>query len=237
MTASPIYIVGNWKCHLSSSEGKRWLDRFAQSYRPHPRLRVVVAPTLLSLEALATHLGDLRLPGLSLAAQDVSPFPKGSYTGAVAADLLAGLASYAIVGHSERRRYFHETTMDVARKVGEAMDARLTPLICVDDDNAVGQLGALDDQLPETPLIAYTPVLAAGVVVAETPARVAEAVARIRKLFPVWPMLYGGAVNRDNALAYLSLPGLSGVMIGRASLDADGFAAVCSQAADLVSRG
>ena len=177
-----------------------------------------------------------KLPGLALAVQDLSPFPKGSYTGAVAADMISGQAAYAIVGHGERRRYFHESTMEVVRKVGEAMDAGVTPLICVDDDNAVAQLGALDDHLPESPLVAYTPRPVTGVTVAETPSRVAEAVTRIRRLFPVWPILYGGGVEPDNALTYLTLPGLSGVFVGRASRNPDDFAAICEQAAAQLDR-
>lgn len=236
MTSATLYVFGNWKSHMTSDEGRRWFDRFAQKYRPHPRLQVVVAPTLLSLEALASHLGQLRLPGLALAVQDISPFPKGSYTGAVAADMIKGLAAYTIVGHGERRRYFHESVMEVVRKVGEAMDAGLIPLICVDDDNAVAQLGALDDQLPQSPLIAYTPKPATGVTVGETPTRVAEAVARIRRLFPVWPILYGGGVRPDNASAYLTLPGLSGVFVGGASRDPDAFAVICNQAVTQLDR-
>jgi len=236
MISDTLYVFGNWKCHMTSDEGRRWLERFAQGYRSHPRLRVVVAPTLLSLEALAAGLGQLRLPGFALAAQDISPFPKGSYTGAVAADMLRGLATYAIVGHGERRRYFHESTMEVVRKVGEAMDAGVTPLICVDDDNAVAQLGALDDHLPQSPLIAYTPSPATGVTVAETPIRVAEAVARIHRLFPAWPILYGGGVGPDNASRYLTLSGLSGVFVGRASRDPEAFAASCKQALALLDQ-
>lgn len=230
MNSTTLYIFANWKCHLSSIEGRRWFDRFAARYQPHGRLQVVVAPTVLSLETLAAHLGQLRLPGVALAVQDVSPFPKGSYTGAVAADMITGLARYAIVGHFERRRYFHETTMEVVRKVGEVADAGLTPLICVDDDVAVAQLGALDDNLAEAPLIAYTPTPAANISVAASPARVAEAVSRLRRLFPEWPILYGGGVRADNVQEYLGLAGLAGVFVGGASLDPDGFAAMCNQA-------
>jgi triosephosphate isomerase len=231
MNSTTLHIFANWKCHLSSTEGRRWFDRFAEHYQPQERLQVVVAPTVLSLEALAAHLGKLRLPGVALAVQDISPFPKGSYTGAVAADMITGMAGYAIVGHLERRRYFHETTMEVVRKVGEVMDVGLTPLICVDDDNAVAQLGALDDNLAEAPLIAYTPASAATISVAASPARVAEAVSRIRRLFPAWPILYGGGVRVDNVRGYLGLAGLSGVFVGAASLDPDGFASMCNQAA------
>lgn len=230
MNSTSLYIFANWKCHLSSNEGRRWFDRFAARYQPHERLQVVVAPTVLSLEALAAHLGQLGLPGVALAVQDISPFPKGSYTGAVAVDMIAGLARYAIVGHLERRRYFHETNMEVVRKVGEVTDVGLTPLICVDDDNAVAQLGALDDNLAKAPLIAYTPVPAANISVAASPARVVEAVSRIHRLFPEWSILYGGGVRTDNLQNYLGLAGLAGVFVGGASLDPDGFAAMCNRA-------
>lgn len=230
MTAA-CYVIANWKCHKTSDEGRRWFDRFAQLYRPHSRLQVVVAPTLLSLEALAAHLGGLRLAGVSLAVQDLSPFPKGAYTGAVAADLLSPVARFALLGHSERRRHFRESDMEVVRKTGEAVDAGITPVLCVDDGNALAQLGALDDNLALPPLVAYTPVEGMAVKVAQPPARVGEGVSRIRRLFPLWQILYGGRVTPDNATAYLEIPEIAGVMVGEASLDAEVFAQVCARAA------
>ncbi len=166
------YIVANWKCHKTGDEGRRWFDRFAVLYKPHPEVQIVVAPSMLSLENLAAHVHCLGLENVALAVQDVSPFPRGAYTGSMAADMVAGIAGYALVGHSERRRYFHETNMDVANKVSEAVDARLIPVVCVDGSNALAQLGALEDSLSEPLLVAYTAVEAMGARIAEEPRQV-----------------------------------------------------------------
>lgn len=226
----PRYIVANWKCHKSGDEGKRWFDRFAMLYRPHPEVQVVVASSVLLLENLAAHAQLLGLVNVSLAAQDVSPFPRGAYTGAVAADMVAGLAHYVIVGHSERRRYFRETHMDVANKVVESLDAGLVPIVCVDASQFLAQLGVLEDTGSASVLVAYTPAVAAASRRAEEPFRVGESVDRIKKMFHSWPIIYGGAVTPANADDYLKLPQLSGVLVGEASLDPKAFADICRRA-------
>ena len=224
------YIVANWKCHKTADEGRRWFDRFAGLYRPNPELQVVVAPSLLTLENLSRHIGQLGLENVALAVQDISPFPRGGYTGAVAADMVAGFARYAIVGHSERRRYFHETNMDVANKVVEAVDAGLIPIVCVDASYALAQLGALEEPVADSLLVAFTPVDAMTAKIAESPQRVAESVGRIKQMFGNWPIIYGGAISPANAGKYLQLPELAGIFIGTSSLDPDTFADICNQA-------
>ena len=225
------YVIGNWKCHKSSAEGRRWLDRFAALYRPHQDVQVIVAPSLVSLESIAAHLEGLQLDNVSLAAQDISPFPKGSYTGAVAADMVTKMAGYAIVGHSERRRYFHETSQDVLNKVAEAADSGLTPIVCVDGSNTLAQLGGLADIECKQLLIAYTPVDALNFNISESPAKVVETVEHIRQRFPSSPIVYGGALLPGIVKDYLQLSSLSGVFIGSSSLEPEPFADICSQAA------
>lgn len=224
------YIIANWKCHKTGVEGRRWLDRFAGLYKPHPEVQVIVAPTLLSLENLAAHVDRMGLKNFALAAQDISPFPRGGYTGAVAADMVAGLAHYVIIGHSERRRYFHETGMDVVNKVTEAADAGLIPIVCVDGTHALAQLDALEDIECQELLVAYTPVKGVTANIPAPPAEVGEAVGHIRQMFSHRPVVYGGGLLPGNVRKYLQIPVLSGVFVGESSLDPDVFADICGQA-------
>jgi triosephosphate isomerase (TIM) len=221
------YLVANWKCHKSTEEGKRWFDQFAKEYRAHPDLEVVVAPPIQCLEKLADYIATLKLPQLSLAVQDISPFPRGDYTGAVSADMVVGFVRYAIVGHNERRRYFHETQIEVANKVTEALDAKLIPIVCVDGKEIFSQLGVLEDTNLEQILVAYSPVDALTAKIAEPQDMVVKSVNAIKKSFNTWPVLYGGAIQPGNASLYFSLPGVSGLFVGSASLDPSSFAAIC----------
>jgi triosephosphate isomerase len=224
------YIIGNWKCHKSSDDGRRWLDSFAELYSPKDNIKVIIAPSFVVLESIADHLQQLGLDNVYLAAQDLSPYPKGSYTGAVAADMLRGLVQYVITGHSERRRYFHENNRDVANKVSEACDADLIPIVCVDSSYALAQLAALVDIDCEQMIVAYTPVDALNVRASEPVGNVSEAVRHIREMYSEWPIIYGGALEPGNAEQYLTLPELSGIFLGSTSLDAEKFSAVCSLA-------
>jgi triosephosphate isomerase len=226
------HVVANWKCHKTSADGRRWLDRFARLYKPHTDLQVVVAPTFLSLESLADHLGRLALTNVALAAQDISPFPRGGYTGEIAADMVAGMARYVIIGHNERRRYFHESSQDIVNKVTEAADARLVPIVCVDSASALPLLGALEDVEVDRLVVAYTPVESVNFNIAESPARVGEAVNHIRRMFPRWPVIYGGALLPANVRGYFQLPVLSGVFVGASSLEPEPFAEICALACE-----
>lgn len=225
-----MYVIANWKCYKSSEDGRRWLDRFAQLYRPHAGLQVVVAPSALSLEGLAAHLESLRLDGVALAAQNISPYPRGGYTGEIAADMVAGLARYAIVGHSERRRYFHESNQQIVNKVSEAVDARLIPIVCVDSGTSQPLLSAIADLDVEQLVVAYTPVESLNFQIAESPAKVGETVEQLRKSFPRWPVVYGGGLVPDNLDGYLRLPALAGIFVRSSSLEPEIFADICRRA-------
>lgn len=226
------YIFGNWKCYKTSEDGKIWLDSFGSLYRPHPDIQVAIAPTILSLENVAAHGAKLHLENFSFAVQDISPFPRGGYTGAVAADMVTSMAKYVIIGHSERRRYFHENTQDIVNKVTEAADTGLIPIVCVEDVNLLSQLSPLGDIECDQLIIAYTPVDAVNFNIAESPEKVTETIRRITHYFPSWPIIYGGSVTTENVLDYMGVDGLSGVFVGAASLDAASFANICNKVAE-----
>jgi triosephosphate isomerase (TIM) len=225
------FVIGNWKCHKTLADAESWFDAFAGMYEPVPEVSVILAPSFVCLDGLSGYVKRLCLDNVSLAAQDVSPFPKGSYTGAVAADMVKGMVDYVIIGHSDRRRYFHETSQDVANKVNETVDAGLVPIVCVDRPSAMSQLTALTDIDCEKMIIAYGPVDALSFRIPQSPKEVVEAADLISRAHPHRPIVYGGSIIPENARQYASLPGISGLFVGAASLETASFAAICKEMA------
>ena len=140
------YLLANWKSHKTLAEAEAWLEKFSRSHRPDPQLQAIIAPPAPFLVPLWQKLQAMALANVALAAQDLSPFPLGSYTGGVAAAMVRDFAEYAIVGHAERRRYFHETHREVANKVGEAIAAGIKPVVCVELPYAREQLAAREEK-------------------------------------------------------------------------------------------
>lgn len=222
------YVVANWKANKTLAEARQWVERFLALPRPPAGVKVIVAPAFPYLVPLGQLLATDQ-EAMALAVQDISSFPFGSYTGAVAAEMVAGLVGYALVGHAERRRWFHETNQDVANKAREALAVGITPIICVDQPYARAQLAALTDAELKECLIGYGPVEAVGVDIAPAPERIRAAVAEIKAMAPDSPVLYGGAVQAKNAATYMKIPGLAGLMAATAAMDPQEFAHICRE--------
>lgn len=228
-------VLANWKASLSPLAAGRWCDAFAGQYRPPSLLRVVLAVPFLMLADLQSRCRDL--PGVILAAQDVSPFPQGGYTGATPADWLRGLADYVLVGHRERRRYFHETNQDAANKVSETLAAELQPILCVSRAGLAGQLSALEAADLEKVLLACTADEADTLEVARSAASVADDARYFARMSGGRPVLYGGGVDFDNVAGLIALPEIAGVMVAGGCLDPGNFIRLLDNAERALASG
>lgn len=197
-------VVANFKSNMTLDQVQSWLKAVK------PTDAMIVAPSF-------PHLSLFK--GFVLAGQDVSSFPKGSYTGAVNAEQLKELgATYCIVGHSERRRYFHETASDVANKVKELISVGITPLVCMDETDVAPQFAALDTEYLEKCIYCYEPSEGIGGTETATPEQITAVRTSIAKFVENPRFIYGGSVNPDNISNLLKL-NLSGVLVGSTSLN------------------
>jgi triosephosphate isomerase len=202
-------VVANFKSNKTISEVKSWISAV------HPTSGVVVAPSFVHL--------NLFDKSFVLSGQDVSPFPRGSYTGAVNAGQLKELgATYCIVGHSERRQYFYETSMDVANKVKELVAANIIPIVCLRKDDLASQRAALKDNDAAACYFCYEPPTDIGGTVTAPLDDIARTTAQIAQIFTTQKVMYGGSVNADNIDSLLPLA-LSGVIVATACLDSASF--------------
>lgn len=222
-SAATRFVIGNWKCRKSLVQARAWLDEFRRGYEPVAGVEVAVAPPMVLLVPLAEYIEEIGLQQFSLTAQDVSPFPAGRYTGATAAGMLRNICRYAIIGHFERRRYFHETPLDVVNKAGEAADAGIAPIVCVDEKNAMSQLTALANIDSDNLLIAYSPADARNYRRPQDHEKIGRAVSYISQVYPNRPVIYGGGVEVGSHQKIASIAGVAGLFVGDASLQPQSF--------------
>ena len=243
------YIVGNWKMNLTVGESSIYLQKLLKRIKPAKGLEIVISPSVISLQSLSIQLGRAKSK-IKLCAQNFYHRDYGAYTGEVSVTQLRGLVDYAIVGHSERRYIFGETNKDLRQKIAAAIRNGITPILCIGEteternfgetadvikDELFGALSDIDAEDVKKVIIAYEPVWAiSGSKDARiaAPDDVAESIKLIRdelkeiygkEISEETPILYGGSVNPNNAGAYLTIPGVNGLLIGGSSLISDHF--------------
>ena len=236
------YIVGNWKLNFNVGEASIYLHKIQKKIPNYRDVEVVVAPTAVCLQPLSLQLERSKV---KLAAQNAYYQDFGAYTGEISFAELSGLVNYCIIGHSERRYIFHEDDKMIAKKVASAIRNKIRPILCIGEteserafgdtadvirDQLMGGLSEVSEEDISKVLIAYEPVWAISSTKDAKPAspdEIAEVVNLIRKnLKEIYgekiaeevPVLFGGSVKPTNAGAYLTVPGVNGLLIGGASL-------------------
>ncbi|MBI4492668.1 MAG: triose-phosphate isomerase [Chloroflexi bacterium] len=243
-------IAANWKMHNTVAEGMALVETMMPDLQTLDRVERVLCPPFTALYPVWERL---RGTGVALGAQNVYPAPRGAYTGEISPAMLAELVEYVIVGHSERRQYFHESDEFVNRKLAAAREFRLRPILCVGENleqNEAGQTlevierqlrGALAglDALPGL-VIAYEPIWAIGTGRPATPEGANQVIGAIRRLAADLlgqatardlRIQYGGSVSPDNFAAFISQPEIDGALVGGASLKGPSFLEIVRQAA------
>lgn len=221
-------IIANWKAQKNTEEAKHWVETFHSIATTVP-FTIAVAPSFPLIPAVSEAIESLHCY-LKLAVQTLSSYPAGSYTGAVSVKNIETLAvAYAILGHSERRQYFHETHSDVAKQVEQALSENITPIVCVDKEYLVAQANVLDESSKKRCVVAYEPLAAIGSGQAEDVGTVKRIIEQIRNEYGQVPVIYGGSVSQSNIAEYLTVS--DGVLVGSASLDPHTFAELVNSVA------
>lgn len=230
-------VIANWKANKNQQEIISWMDKFSYELFESKNLQVVICPAAIHFPLVKDLIPKYNFPFKILAGlQDLSVYPGGAYTGEITGRMAEGMASYVILGHSERRKYFKETAQQTAQKAIQALDNNIIPVVSVDRDNFREIIGQFDDRELSKIVIMYEPPEAIsiqeGPVGAGKPAEIPEIVDMIKilnQLAPDSKILYGGSVKSGNISHFSSIQGLSGVVVGSASLDPDEFIKIIRQ--------
>jgi triosephosphate isomerase len=232
-----MIIVANWKMNMR----KEGIDPFLSGLHDNYKCKVVLAPSLPYLYYVGANNPNL---DISLAGQNCSEYIRGNYTGEVSAAMLNDVGChYVIIGHSERRTKMSESEEAIHAKVVRAFEVGLEPILCVGEQQSERdagntksvlerQLGAVEDDY--NGFIAYEPVWAVGTGNTATKEDLEEAINIIQKHAPKAQILYGGSVNENNAAEILKIKGVSGLLIGGASLHIDSFNSIIDQAESMM---
>jgi triosephosphate isomerase (TIM) len=241
-------MAGNWKMYKTAAETSPFFEKFAPLGAAATHAEVVICPPFVNIPAAVE---AARSTAIGIGAQDVFWLKEGAYTGEVSAPMLtAAGCRWVIIGHSERRQYFHETEETVFKKTVAALEAGLNPIVCVGErleereSNATeavcgaqfaGGLGGLSPEQFARIVIAYEPVWAIGTGKTATPEMAAAAHKFIRgevrgkfgsDAAASCRILYGGSVKPDNVKGLMAQPEIDGALVGGASLDPFSFASI-----------
>lgn len=244
-------VMGNWKMNGSLAANQVLLTGLrnavdaAADNGQYAQCTIAVCPPA---PYLAQVQQSLQGSAISWGAQDLSVQASGAYTGEVSAAMLNDFACrWVIVGHSERRAYHGESSELVAQKAQAALQAKITPVVCVGEslqeresaqtlrviEQQLAPVLALGQEQVQNMVIAYEPVWAIGTGLTATPEQAQEVHAFIRaQLSQIGAanvqILYGGSVKANNAASLFAMPDINGALVGGAALQAEEFLAIAA---------
>jgi len=251
--AHKTLLVANWKMNLNVSQASLLVHRLQERTRVHRNIEVVLAAPTMDLQPLSLQIDRRKF---RLAAQNAYYKDEGPYTGEVSFTMLRDLVHYCIIGHSERRIFFHDDLPMVRDKVAAAIRNDITPILCVGENQHERKEGltkrVLHDQLitalsnltargVSELVVAYEPVWAISTFQGEVakPTEVAKAMEYIRyqiaqlygdRVASAVRLLYGGSVDSSTVRGYLEIEGCNGALVGKASLNPYHFADIIEAA-------
>lgn len=243
-------VAGNWKMNKNAEETEDLLNQLIDKLPQDIEAQIIVAPTFVNLASAVQHL---EFTNIEVAAQNMHQAENGAYTGEISADMLQSIGvNTVIIGHSERRAYFHETDSILAYKVDTALKHNMRVIFCfgeeLKDRQSDNHFNIVENQLRdglfhiakeawESIVLAYEPVWAIGTGETASPEQAQEMHEFIREtirksfgsdIAENVSILYGGSVKPDNAREIFSKPDVDGGLIGGAALKAEDFAAIVS---------
>lgn len=241
-------VAGNWKMHKNAVQTEALLNELIQKMPSDKEAQIIVAPTFVNL---ASAVRQLEHTNIHVAAQNMHQAEGGAFTGEISADMLTGIGVHTVIlGHSERRTYFHETDALIASKIDTALKHEMTVIFCfgelLEDRQSGKYFNVVENQLKDALfhlkaedfahiVLAYEPVWAIGTGETATPEQAQEMHEYVRMTIrqkfgnavaDMVPILYGGSVKPENAKEIFSKPDVDGGLIGGAALDANQFAEI-----------
>jgi len=241
-------IAGNWKMYKTVSESASTVSDLKPKVSDVSDKEIVICPVFTALKASCD---AAKGSNIKIGAQDIFWEEKGAFTGEISAPMIKDTGcTHVIIGHSERRQFFHETNENVGKKTLAALKHGLTPIVCIGEKLAEREsgktfavnekqirecLGVLSKEQITKIVIAYEPVWAIGTGRVATPAQAEEVHIYIRKTIANMfgqdvadgmRILYGGSVKPENIADLMAQKNIDGALVGGASLEAESFAKI-----------
>lgn len=232
------FFMANWKMHKTVKEALSYVKNFIPLVQNLNDREIGISPTFLCIESLSNALKDTNI---KLCAQNAFYENKGAYTGEISPAMLKDIGvEYVIIGHSERRKYFHETDEIINKKINACIKENLKVIFCIGETLEERQnnktfeilknqikMGLKEINNPDALTVAYEPVWAIGTGVVASESQIEEAHLFVRnQLKEIYNnkadhirILYGGSVTPENIKSIMSIENVDGVLVGGASLD------------------